>query len=228
MSNSAHSSVTAAGLLGPARRYLNRIRGFSRNARFYLVCSASWGLAFGIRSLFLNLYALSAGYDQEFLGLLNAVPQFAALFVALPGAWLSDRLGQKWAMFLGALGEMVGYLLLALTTEARLMLLGGALAGSGDVLFVIAARPFLVENSQEGERETLFSLDFSLAIGFGFLANLAGGYLPGLFGRVLGVGAESVLAYRGRWPLPPASSLGWRSPRCSFGARGRALAQWWR
>jgi hypothetical protein len=52
-----------------------------------------------------------------------------------------------------------------------------------------------MENSQEKERNALFSAHFGLTTLVGFFGTLVGGYLPTLFGGMLGVDVESSMAY---------------------------------
>jgi MFS family permease len=60
---------------------------------------------------------------------------------------------------------------------------------------MVSSAPFLMENSTEDERNTLFSAHFGLTTLVGFVGTFVGGYLPTLFGGLLNVDIESPAAY---------------------------------
>jgi MFS family permease len=67
--------------------------------------------------------------------------------------------------------------------------------GLSQSLWMVSGSPFMMENSTEEERDALFSANFGLQTLVGFAGTLVGGYLPTLFGQVLGVDVESAPAY---------------------------------
>jgi len=73
---------------------------------------------------------------------------------------------------------------------------GSVLIGLASTLLMITSSPLMVAASSEANRTQLFGAQFGLNTLVGVVANLAGGYLPLLFSGVLGIGAESPLAYR--------------------------------
>ena len=66
-----------------AIHYLRQIQGFSRNARLYLLAAFIRGIQFGIFRLIFNLYIVSLGYRQDFLGLLRALDPLVMLLASL-------------------------------------------------------------------------------------------------------------------------------------------------
>jgi MFS family permease len=62
-------------------------------------------------------------------------------------------------------------------------------------LWMVTASPFMMENSTEEERNSLFSAHFGLTTLVGFFGTLVGGYLPTFFGQRLDVDVESSVAY---------------------------------
>jgi MFS family permease len=176
--------------------YWWRLRGFSPNARLYLLFNFLSGLAFSIYSLFFNLYILSLGYSPSFLGLLVALPMMLNLGIALPAGLLADRIGYKRAMLLGmglVLASVPG---IALLTFPVGLIFFSSLSGLGNSLLWVVGAPFMAQNSTPEERTHLFSAQFALNTFSGFFGYLLGGGLPALFGRLMQVGPEEPLAYR--------------------------------
>lgn len=176
--------------------YSRRLRGFSPNARLYLLFNFLSGLAFSIYNLFFNLYILSLGYGPSFLGLLVALPMMLNLGIALPAGLLADRIGYKQAMLLGmglVLASVPGIALLTLPAG---LILFSSLSGLGSSLLWVAGAPFMAQNSRPEERTHLFSIQFALNTFSGFFGYLLGGGLPALLARLVQVGPEEPPAYR--------------------------------
>jgi len=180
-----------------ASKYVHRIWGFSRNAKLYLFSAIFAGIGFGFQYLLFNFLILSLGYDRAFLGLLSALPSGFALLCSLPAGIVADRIGRRKALLLGAVGGATSTLAMALFPTRTVLIGSMVVAGSLGTLFWVSVAPFLMENSTEEERVTLFSADFAIMTGTAIIGNLIGGQLPGVFAIWLGVGAESAPAYQG-------------------------------
>lgn len=178
-----------------AIHYLRQIQGFSRNARLYLLAAFIRGVQFGIFRLIFNLYIVSLGYRQDFLGLLRALDPLVMLLASLPAGVLSDRIGCKRALLLSSTGRMLALLGFAFAPGATGLLVSSVALGGAKTLLHVSRLPFMVENSNEHNRTALFSADFSLLMLAGFLGNLLGGWLPGWLGTWV-VAAESAATYR--------------------------------
>ena len=179
-----------------AIHYLRQIQGFSRNARLYLLAAFIRGVQFGIFRLIFNLYIVSLGYRQDFLGLLRALDPLVMLLASLPAGVLSDRIGRKRALLLSSTGRMLSLLGFAFAPGAAGLLVSSVALGGAKTLLHVSRLPFMVENSNEHNRTALFSADFSLLMLAGFFGNLLGGWLPGWLGTWTGVAAESAAPYR--------------------------------
>ena len=179
-----------------AIRYLHQIQGFSRNARLYLLAAFIRGIQFGIFRLIFNLYIVSLGYRQDFLGLLRALDPLVMLLASLPADVLSDRIGRKRTLLLSSTGRMLALLGLVFAPGAAGLLVSSVVLGGAKTLLHVSRLPFMMENSDEHNRTVLFSADFALLMLAGFLGNLVGGWLPGWLGTCTGAAAESVTTYR--------------------------------
>lgn len=176
--------------------YLRRLRGFSRNARLYLLFSFLSGLSFSIYYLFFNLYILSMDYDPGFLGLLVAIPMGINLVVAIPAGLLGDRIGYRRALLSGTAFLVLSTAGIALFPSAAGLILFSLTSGLGSSLVWVVGAPFMAQNSSEEERTHLFSIQFALNTFSGFFGYLLGGGLPALFANLFHIGPEEPSAYR--------------------------------
>jgi MFS family permease len=175
--------------------YLRQLRSFSANARVYLLSEVISGLAFSVYMLIFNLYIVSQGYPRAFLGELQSLPNLIALFGAVPAGMLVDSIGRKQALLLANVLQTMGSLGIVVSPGPNWLRLSMITFGVSQSLWMVSSAPFLMENSTEEERNTLFSAHFGLTTLVGFVGTLVGGYLPTLFGGLLTVDIESPAAY---------------------------------
>jgi MFS family permease len=176
-------------------RYLRQLRSFSPNARFFLLSIVITGLSFSVYSLIFNFYIEASGYSRSFLGELQSMPNLIALFGAIPAGVLVDHIGRKRALLLANAGQTLATVGIVLATGPGWLRLSMITFGVSQSLGMVSGSPFMMENSTEKERNTLFSASFGLQTLVGFFGTFVGGYLPTLFGGMLSVGVESAAAY---------------------------------
>ena len=176
-------------------RYLRRLGSFSRNAKFFLLSELIIGLSFSVYMLIFNLHVDSLGYPRSFLGELQALPNLIALFTAVPAGIMVDYIGRKRALLLANFGRVIATVGIVLAPDPNWMRLSMITFGVSMSLWMVTASPFMMENSMEEERNSLFSAHFGLTTLVGFFGTLVGGYLPTFFGLRLGVDIESSVAY---------------------------------
>ena len=184
-------------MINGVRRYLRQLRSFSSNARLYLVATIITGLSFSIYMLIFNLYIDASGYSRSFLGELQSMPHLISLFGALPAGVLVDRIGRKRALVLASVGWTLAYVGIVVAPGQWLLRLSMITFGLSQSLRMVTVAPFMMENSTEEERDTLFSASFGLQTLVGFAGTFVGGYLPTVFGNVMSVDIESAPAYAG-------------------------------
>jgi len=182
-------------MIGGVSRYLRQLRSFSPNARLYLMSTVITGLGFSIYMLIFNLYVVSSGYSRSFLGELQSMPNLIALFGAIPAGVLVDHIGRKRGLLLAGIGRTLATLGIVLLPGPWWLRFSMITFGLSQSLGMVSGAPFMMENSKEEERNALFSASFGLQTLVGFFGTLVGGYLPSLFGSLLGVNVESAVAY---------------------------------
>ncbi len=191
-----------AGYAGPglstsAMTLLHRFRSFSRNARLFLATILFVGFALALNTLFLNFYVQALGFAQEFIGLVNAIPTATLVLVGIPVGRLIDRRGPRWGLIAGTAAAALGSTVVALANTGPGIIAGACVLGIGSAFGFISGAPFLMAHSTERNRVALFSAQAALLTATGFLGNLAGGRLPGLFAAWLGAAPNAPAPLRG-------------------------------
>jgi MFS family permease len=177
-------------------RFWRRLGGFTANARYYLLSSVIYALGYNINWLIFNLYVDSSGYSRSFLGELQSMPYLVSMIGTLPITVVVDRIGRKRALVVAMIGQLAAGTVMVAAQGPWWLRLSMVTTGLAGTLWMVSSSPFMMENSTEEDRDGLFSASYGLQTLVGFVGTLVGGYLPTVAGGLLGVGVESVAAYR--------------------------------
>ena len=172
---------------------------FSRNARLFLSATFLNGFTLGIWGVLFNLYLLELGFREDFIGYMFLLSGLAAGLAAFPAGIISDKIGRKKSLLTGVAVGSIFNAILVFTSNPILLLtvsLFGGFGGLFSIIFWVVGPPFMMENSKPEERTHLFSINLATWFLSSMAGSFAGGFLPGVFGSLLGVGNESVIAYR--------------------------------
>lgn len=186
------------------RNYLAALRTLNRDARLALLTSALLGFAVygGIYFLLLNLYLLRLGYDEAFVGRVNAVGQLAYVVFTVPAGILGTRWGSRRVM---ALGLGLSGLGLGLLPFGELLLPGSlslwlqatyAVGFLGIGMYIVNINPYLAGTTTPEHRSHAYSAQIALWPLAGFCGSLLGGFLPGLFAHALDLPPGHVAGFR--------------------------------
>jgi MFS family permease len=146
-----------------------------------------------------NLYLLDLGFREDFIGYMFLLGGLAAGLAAFPVGIMSDKIGRKKSLLIGVMVGSVFNAILVCTSNPILLLtisLFGGFGGLFSIIFWVVGPPFMMENSKPEERTHLFSINLAIWFLSSMAGSFAGGFLPEVFGSLLGVGNESVMAYR--------------------------------
>lgn len=165
------------------RDYVQTTRSFSTNARRFLGATLLAWVGLSVNQVVFNLYLVSGGYREDFVGAVSSMQGVGMAMVALPAGWAADRFGRRALLRTGSLTIALALLLRALSLLPPALLGATLLLGAGQAMITIAASPFMSENSREYERTHLFSMHFVVVLIGGILGNLLGGELPALLER---------------------------------------------
>ncbi len=178
------------------QEYLRRFRGFSREAKLFLLSVTLGSVGMSVGWLMLNFYLQSLGLSQSLIGAINAAGSLTAAVLGIPVGILSDRVSRKAVLLGGTLLAALGSLGVALSSTPALLLGFTVLSGIGLTAIFTNISPFLAEHSTAAQRTALFSLQAALSTATGFLGSLLGGYFPALVASSLGMTPHDVLPLR--------------------------------
>jgi MFS family permease len=177
------------------RTLFNQIRSLNRSAKLFFLATMIDGAFYSGWILFFNLYILKAGFDLEFLGLINAVPVISALVFGIPMGMISDRIGRKPSMLIGFIIATLTMILLVLYPEPWFMILMAAVWGGAGQLYGLSRTPFMMEVSNKANRDLVFSIGFALFPLASTFGNAMFGQFPKFFTNLLDLGENNLLAY---------------------------------
>lgn len=177
--------------------YFKQVQAFSRDARLFLTSTVLSGLMFGLHYLFFNLYILSLGHDQAFVGVLASIPAFITALVAIPVGLVLPWIGYKRGLLAGTFLQTLALVGWAFFPGRPSLALASASFGFGSALIWITSAPFMVAATAQRERTHLFSIQFGLNTLAGMIASLIGGLLPRTFAFLFELPIEGTATYRG-------------------------------
>jgi MFS family permease len=158
--------------------YVNNIRLFSTNARFFLGGSFFMGFYMAIYWTMLNLYFKQLGLNEGTIGMINSCGALGTAIIAIPAAVIIDHVRIKNAMMFAAMITAIADICLVLVQPVWLICLFSAIAGAMVNLHFVAVSPFFMRNSTQTERTYLYGVNNALDMTAGFFGALIGGYIP--------------------------------------------------
>lgn len=182
-------SVTSDG-------YLARLKSFSHNARQYLLFVFLTTLNQGIYGVIFNLYILSLGFREDFLGLILSLSSASIGLFAIPAALICDRLGRKNTLLLSSVLYTLSLIFLYNTTSRELLAISSIAYGVALALSLVTGGTFLVENSTAYERMHLFSMYYIIYTVSILSGNMVGGFFPGMLADMLSFDPGGAMSYR--------------------------------
>ena len=177
------------------RHYLSQLKKIRPSARLFLLATVFFGLSGGIRRVARNLYFMSLGFNESFIGLVVGAGTLIGLLVALPSGHFGDRLGPKKSLIGATILGAMGIALQGIPYRAPIIL-GASLNRVAWSVFFIAGPALLTRQSSTKERTHLFSAYSSVRRLSLIPGALLGGYMPGILGRLFQLGGESPLSYK--------------------------------
>ena len=173
--------------------YLDRLRGFSPNARLLLARSLIAPLGFGIWGVVFNIYLLTIEVDGvplfgvDFIFTLVAVDWLVHGLAAFPGGLFSDRFGRRPTFLIASIIAVVATLAKLFTLDHTLLLILAGITGFGSSFHAVTSGPFLIENCEPKDRTHLFSAQTTFGLTSGTFGALLGGVLPSALALAGGV-----------------------------------------
>ncbi|MGI9073274.1 MAG: MFS transporter [Bryobacteraceae bacterium] len=174
-----HHARTLIPTLAGAIRWWWIRQGLGRNFLVFQLSSALFDFGESIFFLLFNLYLLERGFNERFLGQVSAAMTAGTIVGAIPAVTLTRRAGLRVALLVALLGGPATGILRTVALHESTLLISAFLNGLCMSLWAISFAPAISALTNERNRPLAFSLAGSLGIGFGALAGLLGGRLPG-------------------------------------------------
>lgn len=152
----------------------------------------SFGL-WGVSSTVMNLYLHGAGFSNDVIGYVNAMPAVAAILFGLPVASASDRYGRRPFIVFGTLVAALGAAAVAFASGIGQLLAAAFVMGTGTTCIFAVEAAVLADYSSDRDRLAVFSSNFLLGWVGGFCGSVAGGYLAAAVGGGSGLRAALLL-----------------------------------
>jgi MFS family permease len=130
------------------------------------------------------------------IGLIATAGSASSALAAIPASILSDRLGRRLVMMLGAALSSAALLGLIVFSDLPLLFLLAIAHGAGTQTLFVVAVPFLTERSRPEHRSELFALQFAITNATQVVTALLGGAVAAAVAAAFGHGAASPEAYR--------------------------------
>ncbi len=172
--------ATLSRLQATAHTYAGEVRSFSPVSRNFLVASSLGGINAGVSSVLLNLYILSLGNAEGYLGRLMSLGSLGAATGALIGAQIADKWSSWVALMLGTVVAGSGLLIVLVPGLDLFLPVGTFLGGLGAVTVYLAVPPFLASHSQPSNRPYLFGIAGASYVVSTATGSILGGFLPSI------------------------------------------------
>lgn len=196
--------MTGPGPARPAGRgpngrlatWAGRYRGFEPDARRFLLVTLVGGAATSLWWIDFNLYLAALGFDDSQIGIVATAGSVASAVAAFPASSLSDRIGRRLVMALGAGAGIVAVAGMIATANPAAILVLAAVYGAGNQAVQVVSVPYMSEHSAPEHRNELFALQFAIGSATNVIAAALGGLVARWLSDGLGFVPDSPATYR--------------------------------
>jgi MFS family permease len=196
------TSPTGAKGYGRARWFRRWLPRYRRNLWLLLAACLVAFLAVGVQGLILNLYLLSLGFREDFLGLFSFANTAGIGGAALIAAPMANRFGSRRSLIGAAMLFAASSAALALTGNP-VLLLGVAVANGVALAHIfVPSATYVMDNAEPTKRATAYAGYFT-AQSFGAVL---GSYLGGILPTAI-FGTTEVTQDGYRWTLIVAAAI---------------------
>lgn len=174
---------------------LKEFFGLNRNMLTMLTMVIFLGIGEKMAERFLPLYIVALGGSSIFVAFLNGMDNLLSALYSFPGGYLSDRIGYKRSLIVFIVMALIGYLIVIIVPGWKAVFVGALFFISWTSISLPAIMS-LVSQSVKKEKQTmgvsLHSLVRRIPMGIG---PILGGFLIGVYGKVLGVKIAFICAF---------------------------------
>lgn len=207
-------------------RYRAVARGFTANARSYLLTASLQNVGYGIIGTVFAIELKSRGFSEAVVGDVEGALALSAAVVCLALPPLVSSLGYRRLMIGAGLALGLARLGQAFAPTAVAVVALGLLYGLGDGAMQTLSTAFLSENAGRGGRTQLFTADFVMRTASMVVGALVGGITPALLEPMVGEAASYRFTIVLAAAAMAASGLSAAGIEDRRRRGGRLLAEW--
>lgn len=164
-----------------------QFKSYNQNVRLFLLASVLANIGMGIFMIIYNYYIRELGFDDQVNGKVIAMTATATAIALLPAGLLSDKIGRKKIILIGAVFAALSLFLRAILVEESTLLSTAFMTGFFMACIQVSSIPLLAENSTESQRVHLFSFNFAVMMVASVIGNVLGGVLTDFFQFVFAI-----------------------------------------
>jgi MFS family permease len=153
---------------------------FPRNVWLLLAQNLAVFVGIGVQALVLNLYLISLGYREDFLGLIAFANTIAIGAAALPASALANRYGARRCLIAATLGLAIATVLAVSSPLPTIIILAVVVVGISQAFIFVPMAPYLMDNSSPSDHPRAFAVSFAVLSVGSVIGSGLGGVLPGL------------------------------------------------
>ena len=154
-----------------------KISSFNRNVKMFMLANILIQIGMGVFMVMYNLYIKELGFPETLNGKIISVTSLASALMLVPAGFLSDRLGRKRIIIVGAIVAAGTLFYRSIVTGEQSLIYAAFFTGLFMALVQVSGVPFLAENTSAKERMHLFSIHFSLMTIASVIGSFGGGVL---------------------------------------------------
>lgn len=155
----------------------------SKNIKLFLTINLIASFAMGIFNMFVGIYLKEIGYQEQFVGSVLSINTFAIAIASVVSAYLIEKIGRKKSFSIGFICIAIGSSFIVLVNNQALIILMAIINGFGMSMKMTAEGMYIVENTSEKERVSVFSTNFIISNAGMMIASFLGGSMSSYLGR---------------------------------------------
>lgn len=157
----------------------------SKNIKLFLTINLIASFAMGIFNMFVGIYLKEIGYKEQFVGSVLSINTFAIAIGSILSAYLIERIGRKKSFSIGFICIAIGSIFIVFFNNSALIIIMAIINGFGMSIKTTAEGMYILENTSEKERVSVFSTNFIMfnigMMGASFLGGVMSSYLGNYF-----------------------------------------------
>ncbi len=162
---------------------IKNARKVNKNIYLFLIINLIASFSMGIFNMFVGIYLKEVGYQEQFVGNILSINTFAIAIASIPSAYLIEKIGRKKSFTLGFVCISIGSSFLVIFKNPIIIILMSIINGFGMSIKSTAEGMYIVENTCEEQRVSVFSTNFVISNVGMMSASFLGGVLSSYMGN---------------------------------------------